>query len=280
MDTLHFLKADDPSLLSHLFSSDKQLTILNLCYQVPVASHGNRPQDTSFICYSNFSIVQRILKVCLLPRKKLLCWRSSFLFSFHNRSAERADNLYKYNRWDEYLCTTCTAKNINSPGTCIPSDITCGGRMHSDREDTVAKTQITQRGEIGLRVLAWALTSRTSLPIQGSDSQKLFLSSSLFYPLEQLHMDHWTQSCLWPEVLEHTPLEGKEKSSHNHATTQSVHIWSTSLEQPEKQEYHFFSNELQLMAHYSAQGRSISTCYHVPEQKETQIRESLPLNSL
>lgn len=71
----------------------------------------------------------------------------------------------------------------------------------------------------GVRVL----TNKTSLPTQDSNSQKLFLSSSLFYPLEQLHTDRWNQSCLWPVDPEHTPLEGKEKGYQHPPITQSVH---------------------------------------------------------
>lgn len=107
--------------------------------------------------------------------------------------------------------TQCRAKTE-------PSQITGDVAMRTEREDTAVKAQIIQTGDMELRVLVRALTSKTSLPIQGSDSQRLFLSSSSFYPLEQLHMDHWTPSCLWPADPEHTPLKGKQKGYH-HPTT-------------------------------------------------------------
>lgn len=101
-----------------------------------------------------------------------------------------------------------------------PSHITGDVGMHTEREDTAVKAQIIQTGDMGLRIPVRKLTSKTSLPIQGSDSQRLFLSSSLFYPLEQLHMDHWIQSCLWPADPEHTPLKEKQKCYQHPATKQ------------------------------------------------------------
>lgn len=137
--------------------------------------------------------------------------------------------------------------------------------MHTEREDTAVKAQILQTGDTGLRILVRVLTSKTSLPIQGSDSQRSFLSSSLFYPLEQSRMDHWTQSCLWPADPEHTPLKGKEKGYHHPATRECV--WppreaaAHNGQRNRNITHESISDEPQLNVHHSACNRGISTCY-------------------
>lgn len=137
--------------------------------------------------------------------------------------------------------------------------------MHTEREDTNVKAQIIQIGDMELKVLVRALTSKTSLPIQGSDFQRSFLSSSLFYPLEQLHTDHWTPSYLWPADPEHTPLKGKEKGYHQPATRQCVQAPREEAAHNGKRNRNIphenTSDESQLMVHYSTCNRAICTCY-------------------
>lgn len=199
--------------------------------------------------------------------------------------------MHKQDRWDEQVCTIYTVTDINPSEAHMqcwaeikPSYITGDVGMHTDRGDIAVKAQIIQTGKMGLRVLVRALTNKTSLPIQGSDSQKSFLSSSLFYPLEQLHTDHWTQSCLWPADPEHTPLEGEKKGYHHHAIRQCVHTPPEAAAQNGQRNrnitHESSSDEPQLVVHYSAWRRSISACYLDTDQKETQVRELLPLCSL
>lgn len=146
------------------------------------------------------------------------------------------------------------------------------------------KHRSLQTGKMGLGAFVRALTSKTSLPKQGSDSQKSFLSSSLFYPLEQSRMDHWTPSCLWPADPERTPLEGKEEGYHHLAIRQCVRTPCEAVAQNGQRNrnsaHDSFSVEPQFVVHHSAWCRSISTCYLYTEQKETQDREALPLHFL
>ena len=159
----------------------------------------------------------------------------------------------------QLLWATCSRLNE------ISIHITGGVGTHNNREDIAVKAQIVQTGKMGLKVLVKALTNKTSLPKQGSDSQKSFLSSSLFYPLEQLRTDRWTQSCLWPADPEHTPLEGKAKGYHHHTMRQCIHTPCEAVAQNGQRNrnitHESFSDEPQLMVHYSSWGRSISTCY-------------------
>lgn len=137
--------------------------------------------------------------------------------------------------------------------------------MRTEREDTAVKAQIIQTGDMELRVLVRALTSKTSLPIQGSDSQRSFLSSSSFYPLEQLHMDHWTPSCLWPADPEHTPLKEKQKGYHHPTTRPCIRtppeVSAHNAQRNRNIPHDSISDELQLMVYYRTCNGDICTCY-------------------
>lgn len=159
-----------------------------------------------------------------------------------------------------------------------PSYFTGDGGTHTDREDRAVKAQIIQTGK--MRAFVRALTSKTSLPIQGSDSQKWFLSSSSFYPLEQLRTDRWIQSCLWPADPEHIPLEGKREGLPLPCSkTMCPHImWSGSSDGQRNRDIAHESFPPQLMVHSSAWSRIFSTCYMYTKQQETQISPCSPFN--